>query len=98
MIKLYQVGFFVGFASWLYVIVSLILLVIELHIELLLEYVTIGDYNTILVNICSNLEYFNSYNLHFIILIELFGFMLILFSSMSSYDDYEEENKMRFKK
>lgn len=98
MIKLYQVGFFVGFASWIYVIVSLILLVIELHIELLLEYVTIGDYNTILVNIYSNLEYFNSYNLQSIILFELFGAALIIFSSMLAHIDYEEdENKMRFK-
>lgn len=94
MIKLYQVGYFVGFASWLYVIVSLFLLVIELHIELLLEYVTIGDYNTILVNIYSNLEYFNSFNLQFIILYELFGFMLIIFSSMLSQYDYEEENEV----
>ena len=90
MIKLYQVGYFVGFASWLYIIVSNILLVIELHIKLLLEYVTIGDYNTILVNINSNLEYFNSYNYPLIILFLLFGAGLIIFSSMLEYTDYEE--------
>lgn len=97
MIKLYHVCDFVGFACLLYVIVSHILLLIEMHIKLLLEYVTIGDYNAILVNINSNLEYFNSHNLKFIILFMLFGFGLILYSYMLSHIDYEEENKMRVK-